>query len=166
MTARLRQVRRQVGEVHKAPPHDGQSLPRYGSAGLVNKANATNALPTKNFQRATSTAADAVSGETLTETQLIRNSGCVSCPIRCERRVPVDGRNLKGPEYETLGFFGPNIEAADMDTVLRMNWLCDIYGVDTISFASSLASPWSSRNGAWRTSAWSSAGRTTLRRCS
>lgn len=26
-----------------------------------------------------------------------------------------------------------------MDTVLRMNWLCDIYGVDTISFASSLA---------------------------
>ena len=30
-------------------------------------------------------------GETLTETQLIRNSGCVSCPIRCERRVPVDG---------------------------------------------------------------------------
>ncbi|MEE0795771.1 MAG: aldehyde ferredoxin oxidoreductase family protein [Oscillospiraceae bacterium] len=123
----------------KHHPMTGQSLPRYGSAGLVNKANATNALPTKNFQRGHFDRADAVSGETLTETQLIRNSGCVSCPIRCERRVPVDGRNLKGPEYETLGFFGPNIEAADMDTVLRMNWLCDIYGVDTISFASSLA---------------------------
>lgn len=117
----------------------GQSLPRYGSAGLVNKANATNALPTKNFQSGHFDKADAVSGETLTETKLIRNSGCVSCPIRCERRVPVDGRELKGPEYETLGFFGPNIAASDMDTVLRMNWLCDIYGVDTISFASSLA---------------------------
>lgn len=123
----------------KRHPMTGQSLPLYGSAGLVNKANATNALPTKNFQYGHFDRADAVSGETLTETQLIRNSGCVSCPIRCERRVPVDGRNLKGPEYETLGFFGPNIEAADMDTVLRMNWLCDIYGVDTISFASSLA---------------------------
>lgn len=123
----------------KRHPMTGQSLPRYGSAGLVNKANATNALPTKNFQRGHFDEADAVSGETLTETRLIRNSGCVSCPIRCERRVPVDGRELKGPEYETLGFFGPNIEAADMDTVLRMNWLCDIYGVDTISFASSLA---------------------------
>ena len=123
----------------KRHPMTGQSLPRYGSAGLVNKANATNALPTKNFQYGHFDRADAVSGETLTETQLIRNSGCVSCPIRCERRGPVDGRNLKGPEYETLGFFGPNIEAADMDTVLRMNWLCDIYGVDTISFASSLA---------------------------
>ena len=123
----------------KKHPMTGQSLPRYGSAGLVNKANATNALPTRNFRSGHFDRADAVSGETLTETRLIRNSGCVSCPIRCERRVPVDGRNLKGPEYETLGFFGPNIGAADMDTVLRMNWLCDIYGVDTISFASSLA---------------------------
>lgn len=123
----------------KKHPMTGQSLPRYGSAGLVNKANATNALPTKNFQSGHFDKADAVSGETLTETKLIRNSGCVSCPIRCERRVPVDGRELKGPEYETLGFFGPNIAASDMDTVLRMNWLCDIYGVDTISFASSLA---------------------------
>ena len=123
----------------KKHPMTGQSLPRYGSAGLVNKANATNALPTRNFQSGHFDRADAVSGETLTETRLIRNSGCVSCPIRCERRVPVDGRELKGPEYETLGFFGPNIGAADMDTVLRMNWLCDIYGVDTISFASSLA---------------------------
>ena len=123
----------------KHHPMTGRSLPRYGSAGLVNKANATNALPTKNFQSGHFDKADAVSGETLTETKLIRNSGCVSCPIRCERRVPVDGRELKGPEYETLGFFGPNIAASDMDTVLRMNWLCDIYGVDTISFASSLA---------------------------
>ena len=123
----------------KKHPMTGQSLPRYGSAGLVNKANATNALPTRNFRSGHFDRADAVSGETLTETRLIRNSGCVSCPIRCERRVPVDGRELKGPEYETLGFFGPNIGAADMDTVLRMNWLCDIYGVDTISFASSLA---------------------------
>lgn len=123
----------------KKHPMTGQSLPRYGSAGLVNKANATNALPTRNFQSGHFDRADAVSGETLTETRLIRNSGCVSCPIRCERRVPVDGRELKGPEYETLGFFGPNIGAADMDAVLRMNWLCDIYGVDTISFASSLA---------------------------
>ena len=123
----------------KKHPMTGQSLPRYGSAGLVNKANATNALPTRNFQSGHFDEADSVSGETLTETRLIRNSGCVSCPIRCERRVPVDGRDLKGPEYETLGFFGPNIGAADMDAVLRMNWLCDIYGVDTISFASSLA---------------------------
>lgn len=123
----------------KKHPMTGRCLPRYGSANLVNKANATNALPTRNFQSGHFDEADAVSGETLTETRLVRNSGCVSCPIRCERRVLVDGRELKGPEYETLGFFGPNIGVSDLDAVLKLNWMCDLYGLDTISFASSLA---------------------------
>ena len=34
----------------KKHPMTGRCLPRYGSANLVNKANATNALPTRNFQ--------------------------------------------------------------------------------------------------------------------
>ena len=123
----------------KKHPMTGSSLPRYGSAGLVNMANASGALPTRNFQAGHFDEAGAVSGETMAETRLIRNSGCVSCPIRCERRVPVNGRNLKGPEYETLGFLGPNIGSSDLEAVLKLNWLCDIYGLDTISFASSLA---------------------------
>ncbi|MCL2107491.1 MAG: aldehyde ferredoxin oxidoreductase family protein [Oscillospiraceae bacterium] len=117
----------------------GDSLPHYGSAGLVNKANASHALPTLNFQQGHDPLADTVSGETLAETRLTRNSGCVSCPIRCERRVMLDGKEVKGPEYETLGFFGPNIGAHDIDTVLRLNYVCDILGLDTISAASTIA---------------------------
>ena len=120
-------------------PMTGESLPRYGSAGLVNKANATFALPTHNFKYGHFDRADAVSGETLAEQALVRNGNCVSCPIRCERRVKVDGKEVKGPEYETLGFFGPNIEAADLEAVLKLNYLCDIYGMDTISCASTIA---------------------------
>ncbi|MBQ9979821.1 MAG: aldehyde ferredoxin oxidoreductase family protein [Oscillospiraceae bacterium] len=123
----------------KGHPMTGESLPRYGSAGLVNKANATHALPTHNFKYGQSEHADAVSGETMAETALLRNSGCVSCPIRCERRVKVAGRDVKGPEYETAGFFGPNIDCGDLETVLKMNYLCDVLGVDTISFASTVA---------------------------
>ena len=117
----------------------GDALPHYGSAGLVNKANASRALPTRNFQRGTYDFADKVSGETLAETRLTRNSGCVSCPIRCERRVMLEGREVKGPEYETLGFFGPNMGAHDLDTILRLNYVCDILGLDTISAASTIA---------------------------
>jgi len=117
----------------------GDALPHFGSAGLVNKANASKALPTRNFQRGAFGQADAVSGETLAETRLTRNSGCVSCPIRCERRVMLDGKEVKGPEYETLGFFGPNMEAADLDATIRLNYLCDILGLDTISCAATLA---------------------------
>ena len=117
----------------------GDALPHYGSAGLVNKANASRALPTRNFQQGSYEHADDVSGETLAETRLTRNSGCVSCPIRCERRVMLEGREVKGPEYETLGFFGPNMTAHDMDAIIRLNYVCDILGLDTISAAATIA---------------------------
>ncbi|MDR1894853.1 MAG: 4Fe-4S binding protein, partial [Spirochaetales bacterium] len=120
-------------------PMTGRALPSFGTAGLVNKANASSALPTHNFAYGYCAEADKVSGETLSETLLVRNSGCVSCPIRCERRVMLEGREVKGPEYETAGFFGPNIDAADMDGVIRLNYVCDLLGMDTISAASSIA---------------------------
>jgi len=120
-------------------PMTGEALPNYGSAGLVSKANASNALPTHNFKYGHSKEAHTVSGETLADKYLLRNSSCISCPIRCERRVSVDGKDVKGPEYETCGFFGPNIDAISMENMLKLNYLCDILGMDTISLASTLA---------------------------
>ncbi|MDR2610554.1 MAG: 4Fe-4S binding protein [Clostridiales Family XIII bacterium] len=131
-------IRRWVDFV-RSHPMTGEALPRYGSAGLVNKANTNFAMPTHNFKRGHDAEADAVSGETLAETKLERNGACVSCPIRCERRVKVGDREVKGPEYETLGLFGPNIENRDLDLIIELNYLCDIYGMDTISCAGSIA---------------------------
>jgi aldehyde:ferredoxin oxidoreductase len=132
-------------------PMTGDALPRFGTVGLVNKANANHALPSRNFRYGFDPDADAVSGETLAETELTRNSGCVSCPIRCERRVKKSmahnaepsGKNedheIKGPEYETTGFFGPNIGAKDLRRIIDLNYDCDLLGMDTISVASSIA---------------------------
>ena len=120
-------------------PMTGESLPNYGSAGLVNKANATNALPTHNFKYGHFKDADSVSGETMADRFLVRNSSCISCPIRCERRVRVNGKEVKGPEYETCGLFGPDIDAKSMENVLQLNYQCDLLGMDTISLASTIA---------------------------
>jgi aldehyde:ferredoxin oxidoreductase len=138
----------------KNHPMTGDALPRYGTAGLVNKANASGALPTHNFRYGYNPDADAVSGETLAETELTRNSGCISCPIRCERRVKKnkshnsaaagnapdgEGVEIKGPEYETAGLFGPNMDVKDLKKVIDLNYICDLLGMDTISAASSIA---------------------------
>jgi len=123
----------------RSHPMTGDALPHYGTMGLVNKANASGALPTHNFKYGRSETADGVSGETLAETLLVRNAGCVSCPIRCERRVMKDGREIKGPEYETAGFFGPNMDSADLPAIIDINYVCDLLGMDTISAASSIA---------------------------
>lgn len=120
-------------------PMTGASLPKYGTAGLVNKANASCAFPTKNFQRGFYDKAENISGEALADTKLIKNKGCVSCPIRCERRVQVYGKEVKGPEYETVGLFGANIENADLGKISEMNYIADIMGLDTISLGGTLA---------------------------
>jgi len=125
-------------------PMTGEILPKYGTANLVNKANATGALPYCNFQYGYDPDADLVSGETLAKTELTRNAGCISCPIRCERRVKKGfgedpDREIKGPEYETTGFFGPNIGVKDLKKIIELNYICDLLGIDTISAASSIA---------------------------
>lgn len=102
-------------------PMTGEALPRYGSAGLVSSANASGALPTRNFAKGRYEKFRDISGETLADTHLTRNSGCVSCPIRCERRVKVGGKEVKGPEYETVGLFGANIENNNLEWINEIN---------------------------------------------
>lgn len=123
----------------KTHPMTGETLPRYGSAGLVNKANASGALPTRNFQKGTFKQAEEICGETLAEKFLTRNAGCVSCPIRCERRVMVREKEVKGPEFETVGLFGSNIGSGDLGFINELNYVADVLGMDTISLGGTIA---------------------------
>ena len=123
----------------KDHPMTGKALGLYGSAGLVSTANASGVLPTRNFNKGRWEKANAISGETLADTLLVRNSGCISCPIRCERRVKVKDKEVKGPEFETLGLFGPNIENSDLQLINDINYEADILGMDTISLAGTMA---------------------------
>jgi aldehyde:ferredoxin oxidoreductase len=46
---------------------------------------------------------------------------------------------VDGPEYETIAGEGSNIGVFDPLAVIEMNFYCDTYGIDTISFANSVA---------------------------
>lgn len=123
----------------KSHPMTGSALPLYGSAGLVNKANASHALPTHNFKKGYYDKAEDICGETLQEKLLTRNSGCVSCPIRCERRVMVNNKEVKGPEFETVGLLGSNIDNNNLQLINEINYYADIMGMDTISLGGTIA---------------------------
>ena len=120
-------------------PMTGTSLPKYGSSGLLNNANSSHALPTHNFSKGQYEHAQDITGEKLADTLLTRNGSCVSCPIRCERRVKVNGKEVKGPEYETVGLFGSNIDNNDLDWINIVNYEVDIYGMDAISLGGTIA---------------------------
>ncbi len=120
-------------------PITGESLPSYGSAGLVNKAHATGVLPTKNFSKGSFDRFEEICGEVLAANNMVRNGSCISCPIRCERRVEVEGKEVKGPEFETVSFYGSNIDVANLALTNKINYYADIWGMDTISLGGTIA---------------------------
>jgi aldehyde:ferredoxin oxidoreductase len=66
---------------------------------------------------------------------------CYACAIRCKREVAIDGRTSPygGPEYETVGAFGPDLAIDDIIMVARANELCNRYTIDTISTGATIA---------------------------
>ena len=130
--------KRWVASIRSHPLTGGQ-LPRLGTAGLVSSMQMHGLLSTRNFARGQFEEFEAVSGEALAEELNLGNNGCLSCPIRCSRRVPVDGKKVKGPELETLVLLGGNIGNADLENVCRWNRELDELGMDTISAAGTLA---------------------------
>ena len=120
----------------------GEHTAKYREVGTVaNLAvfDRLGALPTRNFQQPTFDAADALSGESLTETSFSRRHGCASCTIRCERLFKSASGAEQRMEYETLFALGPLCGLEDPDAVLEAARLCDEYGIDSISAGGTLA---------------------------
>lgn len=120
-------------------PLTGMQLPRLGTAGLLSSMNVRKMLATRNYRFGQFKDFEMVSGEYLAERYLIRNKGCVTCPIQCGRVVQVDGREVKGPEVETLGLLGPNIENSNLELILQWNHELDELGMDTITTGSTIS---------------------------
>ena len=120
-------------------PLTGSQLPKVGTAGLVSSMQMRGLLSTKNYSAGQYEDFDKVSGETLAEEYNITNKGCLTCPIRCARTVRVMGKEVKGPELETLGLLGGNICNNDLQKILDWNYQLDDLGMDTISAANTIA---------------------------
>jgi aldehyde:ferredoxin oxidoreductase len=76
------------------------------------------------------------SGVGLKESILTGVSACHACVIACGRVVSLNKKDKrKGPEYETMAGFGPNLLINDPIFVTLMGELCDRHGIDTISMS-------------------------------
>jgi aldehyde:ferredoxin oxidoreductase len=125
----------------KENPTSGEGLGTFGTAVLVNIMNEHGIFPVNNFQESYTELADEISGETMTKDTLVRKNPCFRCPIACGRWVKMaDGREIGGPEYETLWSFGADCGIYDLDAISQANEICNEYGMDTISAGSTIAS--------------------------
>jgi aldehyde:ferredoxin oxidoreductase len=119
----------------------GEGLPTLGTKVLDAIINENGLYPTRNFQESVFDDTDEVSGEALVEKQyLIKNAACFACPIACGRIVELpSGLKGEGPEYETGWAFGANCGVKDLNAIVQANFLCNQYGLDTISVGATIA---------------------------
>jgi aldehyde:ferredoxin oxidoreductase len=114
-------------------------MKEVGTAGGANYSEYLGAMPSKYYHQGAFENVDNVSGSRMAETILVGQSACQGCVIACGRVVNIgDGAKRKGPEYETIVGFGPNLLIDDLIEITRLGELCDKYGMDTISTSNTI----------------------------
>ncbi len=123
----------------KVNPVTGETMPAFGTNGMMNLINAVGAYPTYNFRQGQCEHVDDISGEALTELVIKRGGnpthGCHrGCIIKCSGIfVDKDGNFVsKQPEYETVWAYGGSCGISDLDAIARLDFLNDDFGSDTI----------------------------------
>ncbi len=124
---------------------------RQGTAHLMEVMNDYDLLPTKNHKYGQDPRGPEVASW-VWEKLLSQNlpDGCwYGCTLACAHSVdrfeletgPYKGQKVcvDGPEYETAAGCGPNLYVYDTRGILEINFYCDTYGIDTISFGTTMS---------------------------
>jgi len=122
-----------------------RSLHDMGTDGALSLGMMMGDVPSKNWSLGENLEdSEALGGPEYSEKYLTRTHACYACPIACKRVVqvkegPYKGDEQAGPEYETCCTFGTLVMNNDLAAVIKVNEMCNRYGLDTISCGSSIA---------------------------
>jgi aldehyde:ferredoxin oxidoreductase len=124
----------------KSDEFSGEILPELGTACLVEAINGAGAFPTRNAREGQFDGVEKISGETMAKVIKERggkttHKGCAQCIIDCSNEfVDPKGRYVTSSlEYETIWAMGGMIGNDDLDTIARLDFLCDDIGLDTMN---------------------------------
>lgn len=123
-----------------------------GTAHLSEIMNAYDLLPTHNYKYGSHEQSPKIASDVFYKKYLTHGlpDGCwFGCTMACAKTAdnfelltgPYKGQRVTvdGPEYETIGGCGSNLGIWDPQAILEINFYCDTYGLDTISFGTMTA---------------------------
>ena len=117
-------------KVHQIDKETGWSI--QSTNGVLAWCNEVAALPVRNFRKTFHPEAWKVDGERLNNAR-VATYGCPNCTMRCGITIhDAEGRESE-LDYENVALLGPNLEIFDLAQVGSLNYLCDDYGIDTMS---------------------------------
>jgi aldehyde:ferredoxin oxidoreductase len=116
----------------------------FGTNMVSDMVNAKGGYPTLNWQQGVFDEIEGVNGQALTDKVFVKGLNCFACPISCGRGTeiregPWKGHKGEGPEYESANTLGAMCGVSDMNAITMANYLCNEYGLDTITAGSTTA---------------------------
>ena len=145
-TADLKGFRQLLEETYTAIRNNPDVPARraFGTPGTAAVTYRNGVLPVMNFSRSTFEGIQGLMPETVKAALYVHDESCFGCPLPCGKMGlikdgPYKGMVLPGPEYETIGLLGSNCGIGDIRVVAQANYLCNEYGLDTISTGSVIA---------------------------
>ncbi len=119
------------------------TLEVFGTAAMLDLVNEKGGFPTRNFQTGTFKESEKINGEAINENILIKRKPCFACPIHCGRISEIKSGPYtskgEGPEYESLCSLGSMCDIDNLEAITYAHFLCNEYGLDTISAGATIA---------------------------
>ncbi len=144
--AAFQELNRAYVKIIQEHPEPGHLMPKLGTPALVAPVNSMGAFPCYNARKGVMDDWEKISGETMAEMIKERGGnpthmGCSQCIIHCSNVfVDPEGKYVTSSlEYETIWATGGMTGIADLDTIARIDNLCDDIGVDTMSTGVAIA---------------------------
>ena len=115
-----------------------ETLRTYGTPGVVKPQAEGGNFATHNYSRGWHPDYMNLDGSTYEPRIGAGMTSCFGCVVSCRKRVKADAPyrltdSLGGPEFETLGMLGANLDITDAAAVAKANEMCNNYGIDTIT---------------------------------
>lgn len=116
----------------------------FGTSMIADMVNVRGGYPTRNWQESVFEGIESVNAEGIADSVFVEGVPCYACPVTCGRRTEIttgkwQGNAGEGPEYETVNTLGAMCGVSDINAITMANYLCNQYGLDTISTGSTIA---------------------------
>ncbi|MBN2228476.1 MAG: aldehyde ferredoxin oxidoreductase family protein [Candidatus Thorarchaeota archaeon] len=138
----LRETNKTVANIWKAKTDD--DFRYYGTGCLVEFSNERGQFPTRNWSNSYFDGYESLNPEKHQDLAKGAHLSCPHCIMRCTHAYRIEDPSNPGvevestTEYETFGLCGGNLGISDFESVLRLNFLADDLGLDTISAGSTI----------------------------
>jgi len=116
----------------------------FGTNMVADFVHVRGGYPTRNWQQGVFEGIDDVNAQAIMDTVFVDGTACFACPITCGRGTEIKegkwkGAKGEGPEYESTNTLGSMCGVSDINAITKANYLCNEYGLDTISTGATIA---------------------------